>query len=82
MTIEPFDNDHDLETLEVATPGRFAVGDTMKGRAAFRDWLVHFRDPTTLLIAPIDRPDEWRPAHIYGRGGSEERFWTFALTAR
>ena len=51
MTIEPFDNDHDLETLEVATPGRFAVGDTMKGRAAFRDWLVHFRDPTTSAVS-------------------------------
>jgi hypothetical protein len=79
VTIEPLNNDYDLESIEINTPGPFNVGDTMKGRACFADWLVHFRDPTTLLIAPIEQPDEWRPAHIYSRGGTEGVGWGFIL---
>lgn len=69
MTIEANNNDWDLETVQVITPGDFNVGDTLPGLAAQRPWLVHFRDETTLLLAPLDRPTEWSPAHIYRRGG-------------
>ena len=64
-------NDHDLEYITVDTPGPFEVGDTLRGQAHSQNWLVHFHDRDTLLIAPLDRPHEWRQAHIYGRGGAE-----------
>ena len=71
--IEANNNDYGLETIQVFSADPFAVGHTLPGRAAFRDWLVHRRDATTLLIAPIDKPDDWRPAHIYSQGGTEGR---------
>jgi hypothetical protein len=78
--IEASNNDYDLETITVTDP--FLVGDTRPGRAAFRDWMVHWRDETTVMIAPKEHPDAWRSAHIYGRGGSEGMpgFWVFGLT--
>jgi hypothetical protein len=35
MTIHPLNNDCDLEAIEVATPGPFAIGDTLPGRASY-----------------------------------------------
>jgi hypothetical protein len=75
--IEPSNNDYDLETITVTDP--FEIGDTRPGRAAFRDWQVHWRDETTLMIAPQEHPDAWRPAHIYELGGLEGEFWSFLL---
>ena len=68
--IEDRNNDWDLETIQVFNP-EFKVGDTGVGRSSYRDWMVHWRDETTLLIAPMYAPDNWRPAHIYGIGGFE-----------
>ena len=69
--IEDNNNAYDLETIQVATPGPFNVGDTLHGRASFGALAVHFRDETTLLIKPVDRRGDWVPCHIYARGGFE-----------
>lgn len=80
--IEALNNDYDLDLIEIQDP--FAVGDTKAAWAQDREWLVRWRDKTTLMVAPGHAPDEWRPAHIYARGGGESDggqpgFWSFVL---
>jgi hypothetical protein len=77
--IHPHNNDYDLESIEVWTKEPFPIGGTSIGRAADRNWLVHWVDESTLAIAPEDKPNAWSSAHIYGRGGSEGEMWGFTL---
>jgi hypothetical protein len=78
--IEALNNDYDLDVITIAEP--FALGDTKVGRGCGRWWLAHWRDETTLMIAPEHTPDAWRPAHIYGRRGGSPNGWKgFTLTA-
>jgi hypothetical protein len=80
--IEENNNDYDLSLIEIDKDGgEFQVGETRRGRANYRHWLVHFRDATTFLIAPVDRPDQWRPAHIYTRNEAPSFEW-FRLAER
>ena len=72
-------NDYDLETIEVAAAAPFTVGHTLPGRECGRDWLVHYRDETTLLVAPVEHPDAWVPCHIYSRGRIGDLGWVFVL---
>src|SRR4051794_22132502 len=64
MTIEPQNNNWDLETIEIKCAG-YTVGACAPGRAAFMNWLVLWRDETMLMIARADDRTQWYPAHIY-----------------
>jgi hypothetical protein len=82
--IHPHNNDYDLESIEVRTDEPFAIGSTRIGRAADRNWLVHWIDSSTLAIAPEREPNNWRPAHIYARNmdGGETLWFELAPSER
>jgi hypothetical protein len=67
--IETTNNDYDLDIITITDP--FVIGDTKVADRFDRRWLAHWRDETTLTIAPDYAPDAWRPAHIYKRGGGD-----------
>src|SRR5687768_3267269 len=66
MTVEPLNNRWGLERIVVRSVSvPYAVGDAIPGRGAFANWLVLWRDPTTLMIATTDRPNDCYTAHVY-----------------
>jgi hypothetical protein len=65
-------NDYDLDSIEVWTKEPFLVGGTRMGRAADRSWVCHWRDETTLMIAPEDAPGAWKPAHVYSHSNGDD----------
>lgn len=78
--IHPHNNNHDLELIEVSSKELFAIGGTRIGRAADRNWLVHWVDEATLVIAPEHTPTAWTPAHVYSRSGDGNGTLCFTLT--
>ena len=84
--IEANNNAWNLAMVEIATPDMFAVGATLLGRSLANDWMVHWRDETTLLITPTPpSPPASRPAHIYRRvepypEAGRRRVYRFFLT--
>ena len=78
--IHPHNNNHNLESIEVSTKEPFAIGGTRIGRAADRNWLVHWVEEATLVIAPEHAPTAWTPAHVYGRTGDGNGTLCFTLT--
>jgi hypothetical protein len=52
----------------VDVPAPFAIGDTRTCKIDRREWLVHWRDETTLMLTPA-YTDDWLPEQICGYGG-------------
>ena len=71
MTYDRINNNaHGLNSVLMTSP--FRVGDTDGTTYNGKDWLVCWRDKTTLVIAPIHQPEDERPAHIYERDDTPE----------
>lgn len=84
--IEAKNNVWVMEMVEISTAGRFLVGEILFGRSYSNDWWVHWRDETTLLVAPTemtpggefkkDPPPPtsplWKAAHIFHWVNSQE----------
>jgi hypothetical protein len=69
-------NDYGLETLEIWTKEPLEIGSTRMARAADRNWVCHWLNETTLMIAPEHEPGAWKPAHVYSHsnGGDVHSF--------
>jgi len=52
----------------VDIPAPFAIGDTRTCQINRREWRVHWRDETTLMLTPA-YTDDWLPEKICGYGG-------------
>ena len=73
--IHPHNNDYDLESIEVQTSIAFAVGGTRIGRAADRNWLVHWVDSRRWrLLRSMSRTTGSRRTSTVASGTGAKRF--------